>query len=124
MWGAGAKSPPLVLAVLAQAEDPAEQRRIEQAGGFIQKGRVLGFLAITRSFGDHAMKDFVTCHPHITTTRLDAQPCPFLIIACDGIWDVISDQEAVDIIYERFAQEGPFEDAAKLLVEKALERDR
>ena len=75
---------------LLQAEDPAEQRRVEQAGGFIQKNRVLGFLAITRSFGDHAMKDFVTCHPHITTTRIDAQPCPFVIIACDGVWDVLT----------------------------------
>ena len=43
-----------------RAEDPAEQQRIKEAGGFITRNRVLGILAVSRSFGDHGMKDFVT----------------------------------------------------------------
>jgi serine/threonine protein phosphatase PrpC len=36
-----------------RAEDEAEQSRIKEAGGFIARQRVLGILAVTRSFGDH-----------------------------------------------------------------------
>lgn len=43
-----------------RAEDAAEQQRIKDAGGFITRNRVLGILAVSRSFGDHGMKDFVT----------------------------------------------------------------
>lgn len=42
-----------------RAEDPAEQQRIKVAGGFVTRNRVLGILAVSRSFGDHGMKDFV-----------------------------------------------------------------
>jgi serine/threonine protein phosphatase PrpC len=36
-----------------KTDDPDEVRRIEQSGGFMFKGRVLGILAVTRSLGDH-----------------------------------------------------------------------
>jgi serine/threonine protein phosphatase PrpC len=42
-----------------RADDPVEQKRITQAGGFVSRNRVLGILAVSRSFGDHGMKDFV-----------------------------------------------------------------
>lgn len=80
--------------------------------------RVLGILAVTRSFGDHGMKDFVTAQPHVVEVDISAHGhCPFLIMACDGVWDVLTDQEACDLVLARMQSEGgPFEDAAKLLV--------
>jgi hypothetical protein len=39
-----------------------------------------------------------------------------VILACDGVWDVFSDQEAADLLLERYLTEGPFEDAASVLV--------
>lgn len=40
-------------------------------------------------------------------------------LACDGLWDVIKDQEAVDFVLERIDER---EFAAKYLVEEALKR--
>lgn len=107
-----------------RAEDEGEQERIKIAGGFVTRGRVLGILAVTRSFGDHGMKDFVSASPYLTETRLnDCGECPVLILACDGVWDVMTDQEAADMLIERFkAKGGPDEDAAKFIVKTAIKR--
>ena len=106
-----------------RAEDEDEQKRIKEAGGFITRQRVLGILAVSRSFGDHGMKDFVTATPYITETYLKERGLtPFLILACDGVWDVMSDQEAGDLILDKYKELGQFEDAAKLLVQTAIER--
>jgi len=108
-----------------RAEDAREQARVEAAGGFITRGRVLGILAVSRSFGDHGMKDFVIADPHLTEVDLLAlNNAPLLIIACDGVWDVFSDQEAADLLLEEFKSQGnkPFEDAAEILVQAAMDR--
>lgn len=107
-----------------RAEDEGEQKRIKDAGGFIARGRVLGILAVSRSFGDHGMKDFVIANPHITETKLDeVGECPFLILACDGVWDVLTDQEAGALILNLYKERGgPFEDAAKILVQTAIDK--
>ena len=56
---------PLRLSYDHKAEDEAEQRRVASLGGFTMRNRILGVLAISRSFGDHAFKKFVTAEPHI-----------------------------------------------------------
>lgn len=56
-------------------------------------------------------------------TETDLTQCgesPMLILACDGVWDVFSDQEAADLLMERYLREGPFEDAARMLVRCVL----
>lgn len=80
-----------------KGSDESETKRIVDAGGFVVLNRVNGILAVTRSLGDHAMKEYVTGEPYLTTIELDPTDT-HLIIACDGLWDVTSDQEAIDLI--------------------------
>lgn len=81
-------------------ELPEEEERIRSSGGFVaDDNRVNAVLAVSRAFGDLALKRFVVCDPYISETDLYKED-QFLIIACDGIWDVLSDQQACDIVIE------------------------
>lgn len=112
-----------------RVDDPKEAQRIEQAGGFLFKGRVLGVLAVTRSLGDHCMKDFVIARPHyneIIISATNEEPDKhdnnlpsLLVLACDGLWDVIQDQEAIDLALSFTGDKG---DTAQFLVEEAMRR--
>lgn len=107
-----------------RSDDPLEVTRIEHAGGFLFRGRVLGVLAVTRSLGDHVLKKYVIAHPSVGQKRVDVSASTrgeqsFLILACDGLFDVISDQEAVDLVQ---SFQGEKTDVAGFLVEEALQR--
>jgi serine/threonine protein phosphatase PrpC len=88
-----------------KATDPAEAKRVIEAGGTIFNERVNGMLAISRAFGDHQLKapalpnDVVSNTPDITSTELTDQDM-FVIVACDGLWDVVEDQESVNLVLE------------------------
>ncbi|KAL6779395.1 hypothetical protein ACKKBG_A12165 [Auxenochlorella protothecoides x Auxenochlorella symbiontica] len=90
-------------------DDPAEYARIINAGGFVADGRVNGSLNLSRALGDMEYKQSkemgpehqaVTAVPEVRTETLQAGD-EFLILACDGIWDVLTVQEAVDFARER-----------------------
>ncbi|KAJ9604211.1 mgpp2cl-1, protein phosphatase 2C-like protein 1 [Cladophialophora chaetospira] len=98
--------------------DENEGRRITKAGGLILNNRVNGVLAVTRALGDSYLKDLVTGHPYTTETVIQPDQDEFLILACDGLWDVCSDQEAVDLV--RGTQDP--QAASKALVDHALAR--
>ncbi|KDQ57628.1 hypothetical protein JAAARDRAFT_35320 [Jaapia argillacea MUCL 33604] len=82
-----------------KGSDKQEAKRITDAGGFMMGGRVNGVLAVTRSLGDSSMKEFVVGSPYTTETEL-CEDDEFVILACDGLWDVIDDQTAVDRVRE------------------------
>lgn len=77
--------------------DPQEVERIEAAGGFCYRNRVLGVLAITRSLGDQVLKNFVLGYPYVDQGCAEAGNS-FVVVACDGLWDVLDDQDAVDFV--------------------------
>ena len=54
-----------------KATDVVERTRIEAAGGFVVRKRVMGVLAVARSFGDFVLKKFVSAEPYTSTTKLD-----------------------------------------------------
>ncbi|RWA07296.1 hypothetical protein EKO27_g7799 [Xylaria grammica] len=101
-----------------KGSDENEGKRIANAGGLILNNRVNGVLAVTRALGDSYMKELVTGHPYTTETVIQPEVDEFIIIACDGLWDVCSDQEAVDLVRDK---PDPIA-ASKLLVDHALAR--
>jgi serine/threonine protein phosphatase PrpC len=103
-----------------RADDPIEVERITSAGGIVVRGRVMGILAVARSLGDHAFKNYVTAKPHVKSMNVKAGD--FVIVACDGLWDVLTDNEAVQIVTNWRGVGNKKEDISQFLVEEALKR--
>ena len=80
-----------------KASDATEQERVQACGGWVSMNRVHGVLAVSRALGDHAMKQSVISEPHYWEGELSTEDT-FVILACDGLWDVCTDQEAVDLV--------------------------
>lgn len=107
-----------VLSKKAKAKDlsvdhkpdlPSEKRRIERANGFVEESRVNGMLALSRSLGDFEYKtntimkaedQIITAFPDISVEKITSD-CDFIVCACDGIWDCLTSQEAVDFVVEK-----------------------
>ena len=65
--------------------DEEETSRVGAAGGKIgRRGRVDGYLKVTRSLGDHLFKAYVIGSPYTTSMVLDDED-EFLILASDGV---------------------------------------
>ena len=69
-------------------------------GGFVVNNRgtwrVQGSLAVSRGIGDAHLKQWVVADPDTRTLLVDPQ-CEFLVLASDGLWDKVDNQEAIDI---------------------------
>ncbi|XP_075057090.1 protein phosphatase 1G [Mixophyes fleayi] len=95
-------------------EDELELARIKNAGGKVtMDGRVNGGLNLSRAVGDHFYKrnrnlppeeQMISALPDIKVLTLNEEH-EFMVIACDGIWNVMSSQEVVDFIQEKIKQE-------------------
>jgi protein phosphatase PTC1 len=72
------------------------------------------------------MKDFVSGRPFTASVKI-CEGDSLVIVACDGLWDVVGDQEACELasnVLERLAgEESRAMRAAEALVDLALERD-
>jgi len=71
---------------------PEETQRIEDEGGYVISfgvPRVQGILAVSRAIGDSSLKPYVIAEPRIAEGCLGKEN-DYLIIACDGVWDVLS----------------------------------
>ncbi|VDM95512.1 unnamed protein product [Thelazia callipaeda] len=88
-----------------------EARRIVAAGGWVEFNRVNGNLALSRALGDFGFKKNEQMPPEgqIVTACPDVVVCDltydheFIILACDGIWDVMSNQEVIEFCRSRLA---------------------
>ncbi|KAJ4866751.1 Protein phosphatase 2C 7 [Raphanus sativus] len=97
----GKESMPLSVDHKPDRED--EYARIERAGGKViqwQGARVSGVLAMSRSIGDQYLEPYVIPDPEVTfMPRAREDEC--LILASDGLWDVMSNQEACEFARRR-----------------------
>lgn len=108
---------------------PMEKKRIYELGGKIVKDgkdfRVKD-LSVSRAFGDLDAQPFVSHRGELFKYKLNKKT-KFIIMACDGLWDVMSNQEAVNFVLEH-AYDEKFEkitcekNISKLLANYGLER--
>lgn len=113
----------------------SEKARVQAAGGrvdawesvdvgdervWLPNKRTPG-LAVTRSFGDSMLKPFgVSAEPEIHVVPLSTRDS-FAILATDGVFDFISNQEVVAIVGQ-YRHRGTPQEAAEALVKTASER--
>lgn len=92
-------------------DNAIEKKRIEDAGGFVTNffrdvARVNGQLAVARALGDRFLKpNLVIATPDIYQMKVNCSQIKsihMLILACDGVWDVLSNQEAANIAHNAF----------------------
>lgn len=78
---------------------PDELKRIEDSGGRViywDGARVLGVLAMSRAIGDNYLKPYVISEPEVTVIdRTPEDEC--LVLASDGLWDVVSNETACGV---------------------------
>lgn len=118
---------------------PSERARIVAAGGSVtqQKAegrivhRVNGALSLSRAIGDLTHKQNTRIRPenqavtalpemvHAVRTPADE----FIVIACDGIWDVKTSQEVVDFVRRRLRKGQNPKEVSEELIRSCLSSD-
>ncbi|KAL1540611.1 protein-serine/threonine phosphatase [Salvia divinorum] len=106
----------------------SEKIRIEKLGGAIYDGYLNGQLSVSRALGDWHMKK-----PKGSASPLSAEPelqemllsedDEFLILGCDGLWEVMSSQCAVTMARKELMLHNDPERCSRELVREALKRD-
>uniref|UniRef100_A0A2P2I3V6 Protein phosphatase 1B-like n=2 Tax=Hirondellea gigas TaxID=1518452 RepID=A0A2P2I3V6_9CRUS len=91
--------------------NPCEKERIQNAGGSVMIQRVNGSLAVSRALGDYEYKNvegksqceqLVSPEPELYVEKRTEED-QFLVLACDGIWDVMTSEDVCVFIHSRFA---------------------
>jgi len=109
-------APPLRLTRDHTPSVPSEHERIIGLGGFVLRGRVHGILAVSRALGDLELQPYVSPCPDVSVITLEAPGASststdavdtdalasavapsVLLLASDGVWGCLSDEEAAAI---------------------------
>ncbi len=124
---------PAQLAEL-QRVSASSQRTLAQLVGNVQIARIMGSLAVSRSLGDVGFKErkeslfpgrsfvanLVIAEPEVLSVPL-LHPA-VLILACDGLWDVLSPQKAASIASAALKSGKTVKETSNMLVERAIRR--
>ncbi|XP_025928046.1 protein phosphatase 1B isoform X4 [Apteryx rowi] len=110
--------------------NPREKERIQNAGGSVMIQRVNGSLAVSRALGDYDYKcvdgkgpteQLVSPEPEVCEI-LRAEEDEFIILACDGIWDVMSNEELCEFVKSRLEVSDDLEKVCNWVVDTCLHK--
>ena len=110
---------------------PVEIARITKAGGVVEDGRVMGNINLSRSIGDMEYKknpslspeeQMITANPDILTHQI-SQKSDYLILACDGIWDILTCQECADMVYSCARQNKSLRETVETILDHCIAPD-
>ncbi|XP_076064925.1 protein phosphatase alphabet isoform X2 [Oratosquilla oratoria] len=108
--------------------NPGEQERIQNAGGTVMIQRVNGSLAVSRALGDYEYKNvegkgpceqLVSPEPEIFVESRQEED-EFLVLACDGVWDVMSNEDLCAFIRSRLLLTHDLENITNQVVDTCL----
>jgi len=92
-------------------DNPGELDRIERSHHTVEDSRVDGNLALSRAFGDFQYKDAkrmgpehqaVTPFPDVTVRKRIDKKDDYIMLACDGIWDCVTNDQCVEQFSEKY----------------------
>ncbi|SPP77533.1 probable protein phosphatase 2C T23F11.1 [Drosophila guanche] len=97
-----------ILSMDHKPNNEGESKRIIEGGGWVEFNRVNGNLALSRALGDFVFKrsnkkpedQIVTAYPDVETRKI-MEDWEFIVLACDGIWDVMSNAEVLEFCRTR-----------------------
>ena len=96
-----------------------EREELKKKGIMIFQNRVFGSLSLTRTFGDTELKkDGIECNPYIKKILVDKEEVKYIIIASDGIWDVVSKEKLEE--FSKELKSGTSEEFCNNLVDYAM----
>lgn len=108
---------------------PHERKRIIKSGVRIKNGRISGRLAVSRALGDFEYKNFenldvrnqpVSPVPDVTVFSREHAEDEFLVLACDGIWNVMSDEGLYKFIRSRLLLTADLEEVVSQVLDTCL----
>lgn len=111
--------------------NPEEYERINDAGGWVDCNRVNGNLALSRAFGDYIFKrnkirppeeQIVIALPDVIQKTVTPE-WDFVVLACDGIWDVMSNEDVLNFVIENIANGLEPEEICENLMMRCLAPD-
>ncbi|XP_035538535.1 probable protein phosphatase 2C 47 isoform X2 [Juglans regia] len=106
----------------------SERLRIEKLGGVIYDGYLNGQLSVARALGDWHIKGSkcsngpLSSEPELEDIVLTEED-EFLVLGCDGLWDVMSSQCAVTMVRKELMVHNDPEKCSRALVKEALQRN-
>lgn len=110
---------------------PVEMQRIHESGGWVENCRVNGSLALSRALGDFKFKQnkklkaerqIVTAYPDVEVHELN-ESWDFILLASDGIWDVLTNDDVVELCLKKFEKFLPPEMVCEEIMTECLSPD-
>ncbi len=125
----GAK--PVLVTLDHKPSNPPERERIQNAGGTVMIQRVNGSLAVSRALGDFEYKSvegkgpteqLVSPEPEFYMKRRENDKDEFLVLACDGVWDVMSNEDICSFVAARMRVTDNLEQIANEVIDTCLHK--